>query len=201
MILFFDTETTGFPDKALPVTHERQPHLVQVAALLTESDGTERAHFSLIIKPPVKIPDAASAVHGISDELAERAGVVPLVGAQMWNRLARKATLWVAHNIGFDIFVMESALTRILPEEWRHNGYANVARFCTMAAATPILNLPPTERMVARGYNKPKAPKLSECISHFFGETLDGAHNAMVDVRACARVYFHLQRTMREKAA
>jgi len=47
--------------------------------------------------------------------------------------------------------------------------------------------------MLAAGFTKPKPPKLEECIRHFFNEELDGAHDAMVDVRACRRVYFHLQ--------
>lgn len=55
------------------------------------------------------------------------------------------------------------------------------------------MNLPPTERMRAAGFNKPKPPKLEECIRHFFNEDLDGAHDAMIDVAACRRVYFHLK--------
>ena len=47
--------------------------------------------------------------------------------------------------------------------------------------------------MVAAGFNKPKPPKLEECIKHFFNETLEGAHDAMVDLAACSRVYFHLK--------
>lgn len=39
MILFFDTETTGFPHKSKPVDHPDQPHVVQLAAELTEDDG------------------------------------------------------------------------------------------------------------------------------------------------------------------
>ena len=65
--------------------------------------------------------------------------------------------------------------------------------FCTMEAATPIVNLPPTERMVAAGITKPKPPKLEECIRHFFDESLEGAHDALIDVRACSRVFFHLK--------
>jgi len=91
MILFWDTETTGFFDDRLPVDHEAQPYIVQLAAELCEDDGR------------------------------------------------------------------------------------------------------------AAGINKPKPPKLEECIRHFFGEELDGAHDAMVDVVACRRVFFHL-RTL-ERAA
>lgn len=46
--------------------------------------------------------------------------------------------------------------------------------------------------MLAAGFTKPKPPKLEECIRHFFDEALEGAHDALVDVRACARVHRHL---------
>jgi DNA polymerase-3 subunit epsilon len=46
--------------------------------------------------------------------------------------------------------------------------------------------------MLAAGFNKPKPPKLSECIQFFFNEELVGAHDALVDVRACVRVFRHL---------
>lgn len=94
-----------------------------------------------------------------------------------------------AHNIKFDRGVIEAAIAR-------HYGRVLPLRkplFCTMEAATPVVNLPPTERMRAAGFNKPKPPKLEECIRHFFNEDLDGAHDAMIDVAACRRVYFHLK--------
>jgi DNA polymerase-3 subunit epsilon len=65
--------------------------------------------------------------------------------------------------------------------------------FCTCNAAKPIVNLPPTERMLAVGFTGPKPPKLEECIKHFFDEQLPGAHDALVDARAAARIYFYLQ--------
>ena len=52
--------------------------------------------------------------------------------------------------------------------------------------------------MRAAGFNKPKSPKLEECIEHFFGEKLSGAHDAMVDVGACKRVYFNLKALERQ---
>lgn len=202
MILFFDTETTGLPDFRAPADHPRQPHLVQLAALLTEEDGTERASFSILVKPPEDgIPAEAAAVHGISTEIAERCGFSNARAVAMWDEMASRAALLVAHNIQFDMTVMATAWRRVLsvlrPDMKAEHGER--ARFCTMKASAPVVNLPPTDRMRAAGFTGPKSPKLAECIQHFFSEELAGAHDALADVRACARVFFHL-RTL-EKAA
>lgn len=195
-ILFFDTETTGLPDKRSPVSATHQPHVVQLAAILTEDDGTERASISIIVNPGVAIPEGASKVHGITDEVAAKYGVKPRVALTALRGLAMTADLVVAHNIEFDTFLVEVATDR---EGWPpHVILGMVRRFCTMEATTPILKLPPTERMVAAGFNKPKPPKLEEAYRHFFGKDLDGAHDALVDVRACRDVFFAVRALERE---
>lgn len=202
MILFFDTETTGFYDDRLPPDHDSQPCIVQLACLLTEDDGTERASFKTIVQPfvrgnPIDVPKGASDVHGVTTEIAHRCGIYPKAALYMWDRLQQMADTIVAHNIKFDMSVIEANWLRFNPAA--KTGVPNLAdrinakRFCTMEAASPIVNLPPTERMLAAGFNKPKPPKLEECVQHFFGEALDGAHDAMIDVTACRRVYFHLK--------
>ena len=190
MILFFDTETTGLPNYGLPTDHESQPHLVQLACLLTEHDGQERTAVSIVVDPLVPIPEAASRVHGITDDVAERCGVPVRVAAALFAELLDRATVLVAHNIEFDAAVMRSALRR---EAMSEKGFSFVEAVCTMTAAAPIVSLPPTAKMVAAGFHKPKPPRLAECCQHFFGEPLPGAHDAMVDVRACARVFRHLK--------
>ena len=192
MILFYDTETTGFPKPNSPHDDERQPHLVQLAALLTEDDGVERASINLIVRPDGwEIPADTAELHGINTALALRAGVSEAMVFASWDRLAALAHTHVAHNIKFDDMMMHitGARTRIARSKATLEGQ----KFCTMEASTRIVNLPPTERMRAKGMTAPKPPKLSECVRHFFNEDLIGAHDAMVDVRACARVYFHLK--------
>lgn len=189
MILFFDTETTGFVQDRLPVDHTDQPYMVQLAAQLCEDSGAPIAGFSLVIDPGVEIPEKASAVHGITNERAALLGMSAEFALSAFTHLYQRADLVVAHNIKFDKGVMETAISR-------HYGKVMPLRkplFCTMEAASPVINLPPTERMRAMGMTKPKPPKLEECIRHFFGEDLDGAHDAMVDVTACRRVYLHLK--------
>jgi len=188
-ILFFDTETTGLPDFRLPDDHEHQPHCVQLAAVLTDDAGKEQAQINVIIKPDGwEIPAQAAEVHGITTEHAQRYGVRNVVAAGMLHDLAACAEIAVAHNIKFDAQIVRTMFARAGRPQWQIPS----RKFCTAEAATPVLNLPPTERMIAAGFDKPKMPKLEECIAHFYGETLEGAHDALVDVRACARVYFEL---------
>lgn len=189
MIIFFDTETTGLPDWRMPIDHECQPHIVQIACILTEDDGRERASLNLIVDPGVAIPDGAARVHGITNEVAARCGVPAAVAVKTFANLLAAADVLVAHNIKFDAALLDTAYARLGGQPKKQPD----TRFCTMDAATPIVNLPPTDRMIAAGFTKPKAPKLSECVKHFFNEELAGAHDALVDVRACARIYFHMQ--------
>lgn len=187
MLTFFDTETTGFYQDALAHDDPKQPRLVQIAAHLTHDDGEVAASISLIVNPGIKIPKQASDVHGITDDVATALGVKEETALGMIAFMAKRSSLIIAHNAKFDLNVMKCVAARTgqahnMPEA-----------FCTMEAASPIVNLPPTERMLAAGYNKPKPPKLEECIRHFFNEELTGAHDALVDVDACKRLYFHLK--------
>lgn len=193
MILFFDTETTGlYNDRAAP-DDPIQPHIVQLAASLYNDDGRKLSSFCLIIDPGIgdgiDIPEAAAKVHGITNELAVVLGVSLESALATFTHLYQRSDLVVAHNMKFDRAMIETAISRYYG---RHMPLRKPL-FCTMEAATPIVNLPPSERMIAAGFNKPKPPRLQECIEHFFGEKLTGAHDAGVDVEACARIYFHMK--------
>ena len=195
MILIYDTETTGLPDFKAPSDAEHQPHIVQFAAILIDPvTRIERAAIDLIVAPDGwEIPDEVAAIHGITNEIAMASGVDERLVADLFLDLREQATIEVAHNISFDRRIIRIACLRHLGMTREEIEVTEGGKmFCTMKAALPIVNLPPTDRMLAAGFKGPKQPKLSECIKHFFDEELDGAHNALVDVRACARIYFHL---------
>jgi DNA polymerase III epsilon subunit-like protein len=72
----FDTETTGFPLFKEPSDDPRQPHLVDIAALLHDELGNLVDSFEAIIRPDGwTIPDEAAAIHGITNEMAMDMGI------------------------------------------------------------------------------------------------------------------------------
>lgn len=178
MILFFDTETTGFPNKKTPRGDDSQPHVVELAAELTDESGKPLSSVSAIIDPGVcngiRIPEKVAAIHGIDEEKCWRYGLSPLWAVHHFMALLQRAELVVAYNEAFDTEIMAIQAARWLDEEliWPR-------KFCAMAGA----------RNVIGGAN----PKLSDSVRHFLGREHIGAHGAWADMRACKDIYFHLQ--------
>lgn len=195
--LFFDTETTGLPDFRMPPEWEGQPRICQIGAILTDRDGFVKSELNLIIRPAGwTIPSAASDIHGITQEAAEKYGVSMRAVLSLFNRLCTKAELVVAHNIKFDQMMIEreASAAEFPIGDFRFEG------FCTMEAARNVVQCPPTEKMLAKGMTGFKSPSLTEAYRHFFGSDFEGAHDAMADVRACKDVFFKLREKLAEAA-
>lgn len=185
MILFFDTETTGLPVKGKPPTDAEQPRLVQIAAILTDDNFQERSILYTIVKPVgFIIPNEASRIHKITTACAHDLGMPNKSVLHYFSKLWERADLIVCHNTAYDL--------HILATEFGLYGATLDKRptYCTMLHATPILKLPGK----FSGY---KWPRLSECIKFFFKENIEGAHDALVDIRATIRLYIKLQELAR----
>lgn len=188
-ILFYDCETTGVPKKGVPAGSPVHPHICQLAAQLV-ADGRVVAEFNFLVKPQNwGVPKEAEAVHGISTEMCEQFGLPIRTVITCLIRLAQRASLGVAHQREFDNLLVWTELIRCeLATELAF--WLEFPGFCTMEASTPILQIPPTQRMIAAGFNKFKNPNLKEAYAFFTnGGTFDGAHDAAADVSACRKVY------------
>src|SRR5574337_728286 len=108
-ILFFDTETTGLPDFKAPHDAEKQPHIVQLAGILCDDDGSVISKLSMILDNGVVIPEVASNIHGITTARAAKFGCPPTVALAPFFHLWVQADVVVAHNIEFDIFLLKTA--------------------------------------------------------------------------------------------
>ncbi len=194
LCLIFDTETCGLILQGVPSDDPRQPHLVQFAALLIDIETRQEVEsVNVLVRPNGwQVPPEATAIHGITHVRALARGVSEESVVNAFIRMQDAAAITVAHNARFDIAIMRIAMLRYDVTRAEADRRTQLQNACTMQCAAPIVNLPPTERMLAAGLRVPKAPKLSECMKHFFDEEHDGAHDAMADARACARVYLHL---------
>lgn len=192
MILVFDTETTGLLKSGLPPEHPEQPRIVQMAALLCDDDCNERGMFSSIIQPDgFIIPQGASAVHGITNEIADLFGIPLVVALQHFQALLDAAGTVICHNYGYDSKVMHGELSRM----WQPlHIFLNRPHFCTMLALTPVCKIP--GRM-----GDYKWPKLTEAYQSIFNEVLTGAHGALADCRATLRLYKWLKQQPQPKEA
>lgn len=186
MYLILDTETTGKPvDFRAPFTDlSNWPRAVQIAWVEFDARGNRIGAQDLLIKPVgFKIPAEATRIHGITTEKAKAQGVSLKRALSMFSKAAANAQVIVAHNVNFDVSIVRAELLRAgLPDCLDGKAFT-----CTMQESTQYRR-PPGGR---RGY---KWPSLSELYHTLFRMELQETHNAAVDVEACARCFFELQR-------
>ncbi|KKJ05655.1 3'-5' exonuclease [Burkholderia gladioli] len=192
-ILFYDTETNGLPLWREPSDHPGQPHITQLAAELIDADtGRTLASMDMMVQPDSwDIPAELEALTGITNDIAMRFGHPISLVLNVFMAMWCDAELRVAHNETFDQRLVRIEAVRVLgAEHGFHEDWKAGPTFCTQTNSTKILDLPPTAKMIAAGFNKPKSPNLGEAYEFFTGKKLEGAHNAAVDLAACKAVYF-----------
>lgn len=185
MYLFYDTETNGLPKdwNTSAKDVENWPRIVQLAWAQYDKLGNEISCRADIIKPDgFKLEPEATKVHGITDEVAENGCDLESVLWDFVNSVA-KSKYVVAHNLRFDRKVIRSELFRSRNNDCCFDGSEEI---CTMLSSTAHCAIP--------GPRGNKWPKLEELHRHLFDEDFEGAHDALIDVRACARCFFELKR-------
>jgi hypothetical protein len=190
--MVIDTETTGLPPRnANPVQFEQFNgcRLVEIAWQVYTKSGTLVRSCQHIVYPDgFTIPQVVVNIHGISTEKAMHEGVAL---QSIWELLAyemNSVDTVVAHNLQFDDSIILAEMYRaqqscddnIFISNLIHDWLAK-ERKCTMKmACTP----------------GKKWCKLVDLYKQFFNEEPEGTlHRADWDVKACARIYFHMIRT------
>lgn len=189
-VLFFDTETTGLNKPKLDPTHPDQPMPVQLGMKLDAINRTEVGAVNFLIKPHGRwtIHPKAEAVHGITGPLADAYGTELITAYEFWTDYIAAADILVAHNAAYDITVMRRA-AKVYSEDTATpyvDPFEGKKVICTMLACIDIVKASP------RRNGQWKWPKLEECTHHFFGHGVEGAHDALSDVKATAKVFYHL---------
>jgi DNA polymerase III subunit epsilon len=190
IINVFDTETTGFVQDKQPDSSPNQAHMVQLAMVLFDTKARVcLKKISVIVKCPVDVPEQVASIHGISTETKDRFGIQPKSAFGLFKHFCMRADRLVAHNKSFDLKVLRVLGYRVEEDCGFLDSKESV---CTMEMSRAIVNMPATEKMLKSGLKGPKAPKLSEAYRYFYGEELIGAHDALIDTEACARIYMTL---------
>jgi DNA polymerase III epsilon subunit-like protein len=112
--LVFDTETTGLLPKQSLEDADRNtfPRVLQVAWLLFDGEGKLIDSHNRFILQDQPIPDSSSQIHGIYDATVLQKGEKHAV---VWNdflTVLENCEYLIAHNIDFDLPVIESELSR-----------------------------------------------------------------------------------------
>lgn len=195
-VMVYDTETTSLPKWDRPSADPEQPHIVQLAMIQYADDGTELSARSVIVKPDgweIDPNSPASKVHGITQERAMEEGIPEHQAVALWLVATARASLSVAYVHQFDARIMRIAMARAGYQKDFADFIGSRPSFCPAVKCRTIVGLPPSDKMLAAGRNTPKQPSLAEAVRHFFGEEIVGAHDAFVDARACARIFWHLR--------
>jgi DNA polymerase-3 subunit epsilon len=163
----FDIETTG-----IDVETSR---IVAAHVGVIDAEGAIVVRRDWIVDPGVIIPDAASAVHGITTEHAQREGLEAVVAiAQIVDEirtLLSQEIPVVAYNAPYDFTVLNREALRY--------------RIDPLASPAPIIDPLVIDRAVDR-YRKGK--RTLEVTAEFYGISLADAHNAGADAIAAGRV-------------
>lgn len=181
--LFFDTETTGLPKRQ--GGRVEQLRIVQLACLLTDRKGNVLETYNHIIRPEgYEIPEESQKIHGISTEKALAEGVSIEEAVSAFLKLYDRCDVVVAHNLEFDMDVIVAEADRI--DAWKVRKFKDT--FDTMKPLSKYVG-------IYMAWKKDyKWPTLQELHTKVFGYEFDGAHDALADVRACARCFFELKK-------
>ena len=181
-VLFFDTETTGIPDRAhkWDVDFMEYPHVIQMAWI----HGCKVENH--IIRPDGwEIPQETVDVHGITTEYALEHGEPFASVVDMFIQDCHDAGLICGHNIHFDTGIVKANILRELGREYYDANDVETALYKGKRIDTMRPTMKWVDARMANG--RLKFPNLGELYSRCFpGETFP-AHDAIEDVKAVAR--------------
>lgn len=194
MIIFIDTESNSLPRnyKAAYTDVDNWPRITQLAISVRHDNGQIFYEDSWLVKPNGwTIPTVIELTlagnkdpnffvdHNMSTERCQEHGVEIYEVLNRFLFSAQECHTIVAHNLDFDLPVLQAELLRAgLPH------LITLEQACTMKMSTDICQIP--------GPYGFKWPKLEELVA-WLGGKIEGAHDAMNDVSACADSYFLLK--------
>ena len=169
--LFFDTETTDLISNTL-LPLDKQPRIIEFFGQIVDENGNKLQELEFYCNPGIIISETVTKITGIKTEDVKNE---PPFSARADEVIAliESADEIAAHNLSYDMFVVDADLARIKKTvKWPKK------QICTVEN---------TEWMC--GFRL----SLSNLYERLFGEPFSGAHRARADVEALTKCFLHLR--------
>ena len=183
MEFFFDTETTGLPkrkgnkfDSYKNVESYDSSRIVSISWIVTQKQKVVAQGYYVVKPDGFHIPPEATAIHKISNEEAHSTGVPITVVFDYLREYLPFCSHMVAHNIDFDINILNSELYRYEQMDLIEH-IQKMHMVCTMKKGKDFLK-------------RKTYPKLQLLAKELLDvDITDMAHNAQVDTYYCYQCY------------
>lgn len=177
MILVLDTETSNFRGRIMQLAYSRYNSWSD--ELLSDTNEYLRHD------DPYEVHEDAFAVHGLTYEKCQQNGIDARGSLRDAAHFLNEAQIIVGHKLAFDLGRIKADCD-LYGIKWDFT-MTDPRMVCTMAKSKEFCHLKDIK-------GRPKFPNLSELHYRLFGESMEGAHDALNDVRATARCYFELKK-------
>jgi DNA polymerase-3 subunit epsilon len=171
----FDLESTG--------VDVEQDRIVTAAVVLT---GAAPAEWEWLVNPGIPIPPGATAVHGVTDQMAQLSGQPALEAIdQITNYLSVALSLdipIICANAAFDLTLLDRECRR-----WMLPTLEDRAE-----RVAPVVDVQVLDRQLDQ-YRKGKRTLVALC--EHYGVRIDNAHDATADAKAALRVAWKICQT------
>lgn len=190
IVLVFDTETTGLPEKRDTSIFEtdKWPYIVQLSFLLYDVTNNHLLELEdLIINCDIDIPEEATKIHGITTNISRIKGIHINTALDVFDNALKKADVVVGHNISFDKRLYMVETIRKNRTQYFTKNKIRKQEYCTMKEGKQLCKIEKTSQSGEKYY---KYPTLTELYLHLFKKQPQGVHNSLNDILACFRCYY-----------
>jgi DNA polymerase-3 subunit epsilon len=159
-IVFFDLETTG-----VEISTAR---IVQIACIKINMDGSTEEKM-MLINPNIPIPQEASEVHGITNEMVKDAPFFSQIAKGLYS-FFKGCDIAGYNSDSYDVPLLCEEFNRlsIIFLDWDYN----------------LVDVLKYERLL-------RPNKLEDVYKRYTGKELEGSHDALNDTRATLEILFH----------
>jgi DNA polymerase III epsilon subunit-like protein len=213
-VLVFDTETTGFLPKITPenINSPEMPRIIQLSYILFDTRNyriKKMGNYYIKLDEGIQIPPFITEITGITQHTCDTRGHDITEALIDFYNTAIQADCIIAHNIAFDIRMIEFEIERNYAK-LEHRvpqiislfnpiflRVKNIDTFCTMKSSVNVCNIIKLDKN-----NRPykKYPKLCELYLHLFQSVPNHLHNAVMDVIVCLRCFikFYMEKDIHD---